>query len=111
MRVWDYQHRRYDELGRIHFEVEWITVKPSAKDKTEIDPDIDTITHVEYFDTEETAVKRAREIYAAAIGPGGEGLCWGIVTVQKEVLEWFVQEDNVAHWEPEGEFIEISDLL
>ena len=108
MRVWDYENRRYDELGRVRFEVEWITVKPSAKHKEEIDPDLDTVANVEFFDDEQTAVKRAHQVYAQVTGPDGEGLCWGIVTVQKQVLDMYVEEDKVGAWENVGDFIEIS---
>lgn len=110
MRVWDYIYKRYDDLGRVIWEVEWITVKPSAKGNTEIDPDADTVAHFENCDTEAQAMKRAQEIYDTVNGPTGEGLCWGAVTVQKIVLEMYVEEDRVATWEPVGESFEITDF-
>lgn len=114
MRVWDYIHKRYDELGRVIWEVEWITVKPEARNRKggddSIDPDSDTITNVENHNTEAEALKFAQEVYDTVNGPTGEGLCWGAVTVQKMVLEMYVEEDNVATWEPIGESVEISDF-
>ena len=110
MRVWDYINKRYDELGRVIWEVEWITVKPSAKGNAEIDPDADTITHVEDCETDAQAMKRAQEIYDQVNGPNGEGLCWGAVTVQKMVLEMYVEEDRVGAWEPVGESVEVTDF-
>src|SRR5712691_1452002 len=115
MRVWDYVHKRYDELGRETWEIEWITVRPevlATKDFENgfIDPDSDTITNVEFHETEEQALKRAQEIYDTVNGPNGEGLCWGVVMVQKQVLEMYVEENRVATWENVGESIEISDF-
>lgn len=115
MRVWDYTHKRYDELGRVTWEIEWITVKPEVltTERFEggfIDPDSDTITNVEFRDTEEEALRRAQEIYDTVNGPNGEGLCWGVVMVQKQILEMYVEEDRVAAWETVGDSIEISDF-
>lgn len=114
MRVWDYLHKRYDELGRELWEIEWITVKPEARNKKggddSIDPDSDTVTNVEHCATEDLALKRGQEIYDLVNGATGEGLCWGVVTVQKIVLEMYVEEDRVGSWEPVGHSVEISDF-
>ena len=33
----------FEEFGAIRYEIEWITIKPSAGGKDSIDPDTDTI--------------------------------------------------------------------
>jgi len=37
-----------EEFGAIRYEIEWITIKPSARHKDSIDPDNDTTPHYEY---------------------------------------------------------------
>lgn len=38
----------FEEFGAIRYQIEWITIKPSASAKESIDPDTDTITYYEY---------------------------------------------------------------
>jgi hypothetical protein len=67
MRVWNYNDKQWDELGRVQWEIESIVLKPEAMKKVgtldDIDPDADTYSEVEYRDTKESALARAEEIY------------------------------------------------
>lgn len=91
-----------EDLGAIRYEVEWITVKPAANHKECLDPDIDTDTYVEYFPDKDAAMKRGQEVYDTT------QLCWGVVMVRKEIVDWFVEEDRIAEWRDAGDEDEIS---
>ena len=80
------------EFGATRWEVEWVTVKPSAVGQADIDPDTDTIANVEYFQDKPAARKRAKHILKTV------SLCWGCVTVTKQIVGWFVEEDCIAEW-------------
>lgn len=90
-----------EELGAVRYQVEWITVKPSAKDNECIDPDTDTDTHLEYRPDKDTAILRAQEIFDST------ELCWGVVTVRKQIVDWFSEEERVAGWEDTDEETDI----
>lgn len=103
MRVYVYGDSKLRDLGAIRFEVEWITIKEKAKNKTDVDPDLDTITHVEYFDTESEAITYGQGIYSTT------ELYWGVVTIQKQVVDWYVEEDRIAEWTNVGNSLEINN--
>jgi len=91
-----------EELGATRFQIEWITVKPSAQDNDSIDPDVDTLTHHEYRDDKDAAMLRAQELFDST-----ENLCWGVVTVRKQIVDWFPEEDRVAGWDDTDEETDI----
>jgi hypothetical protein len=99
MRVRVYQDG-WQELGAVRYEIEWITVKPSAMDRQEIDPDRDTITNVEFRLTKEEAMWRGQEIYNAATSEP-INLCWGVVSVRKQVVGYDDYDDEriIADWQ------------
>src|ERR1051326_3798769 len=92
----------FEEFGAIRYEIEWITIKPSASGKDSIDPDTDTITHYEYRSQKAAALQRAQELFDTT-----DDLCWGVVTVRKQVVDWFYEEDGIAGWEETDEEIDI----
>jgi hypothetical protein len=91
-----------EELGATRFQIEWITVKPSAQDNDGIDPDTDTLTHHEYRNDKDAAMLRAQELFNST-----ENLCWGVVTVRKPIVDWFSEEERVAGWEDTDEETDI----
>ncbi len=93
MRVWVYPEKTLEELGAERYQLSWEQVRESAKNKEELDHDADIVHYAEYHKEKETAVKRAREIvdsYKTA---------YGQVTVTRQVVGWFVEEDRVAEWQ------------
>lgn len=92
----------FEEFGATRYQIEWITIKPSASGKDSIDPDTDTITHYEYRGDKNAALQRAQELFDTT-----DDLCWGVVTVRKQVLDWFYEEDRIAGWEDTDEEIDI----
>lgn len=93
---------------RIRYEIESIVIKPDALARRNgssvyVDPDADTETLVEYRDTKESAMARAREIYqrdAVQL----QRSCWGQVTVQEERYEQpYEQYPQIWEWIPVGE--------
>jgi hypothetical protein len=107
MRVRVY-HDGWQELGAVRYEIEWITVKPSAMSKQEIDPDLDTVTNVEYRQTKDGAMKRGQEIYNAATAEP-INLCWGVVSVRRQFVGYddYDEERIVADWQDGGDDEEI----
>lgn len=91
-----------EELGATRFQIEWITVKPSAQDNDSIDPDNDTLTHHGYHDDKDAAMLRAQELFTCT-----ENLCWDVVTVRKQIVDWFSEEERVAGWEDTDEETDI----
>jgi hypothetical protein len=47
-------------------------------------------------------MKRGQEVYDTT------QLCWGVVMVRKEIVDWFVEEDRIAEWRDAGDEDEIS---
>ena len=52
----------FEEFGATRYEIESITIKPSARDKDSIDPDNDTISHYEYRVDKTPALLRAQGV-------------------------------------------------
>lgn len=92
----------FAEFGATRYEIEWITIKPEARDKDSIDPDNDTNTHYEYRLDKAVALQRAQEIFDAT-----DDLCWEAVTVRKQVVDWFYEEEQLAGWEYTDEEVAI----
>ena len=102
MKVLVYPEKTREEFGAERWVVEWQEVKPSSDirgETTEIDPDTDLIWQHRYFrdKTGDRAI-----IYAKATVASG-CTAYGTVTVQKQAVDWFVEEDRVAEWSDVGE--------
>ena len=80
--------------------------KPEARDKSALDIDTDTDTHTEYFLEKDAAMARAQEVYDTT--PETEP-CFGSIAIHQQLVEWFVEEDRVAHWQYTSDEDEISD--
>lgn len=92
----------FEEFGAIRYQIEVITIKASARAKESIDPDTDTITHYEYRSDKDAALQRAQELFDTT-----DDLCWGVITVRKQVVDWFYEEDRIAGWEDTDEEFDI----
>lgn len=80
-----------EELGATRFQIEWITIKASAQNSDSIDPDNDTLTHREYRDDKDAAMLRAQELFNST-----EHLCWEVVTVRRQIVDWWTRIDMRA---------------
>jgi hypothetical protein len=100
--VWVYPERTFEKLGAVRWQASWEQVKKSAEDNEEIDPDCDIDYLVANYQTKEAAMKRAQKIIAAGI------TAFGAVTVTKQVVDWYVEEDKIAEWADTLENEEVS---
>jgi hypothetical protein len=67
----------FEDFGAVRYQIEWITIKPSASGNDSIDPDTHTNTHYEYRPDKDAALQRAQELFDTT-----DDLCWGVVTVR-----------------------------
>lgn len=95
-KVWVYPEKTYEVMGAVRYEVSWEQLRKHAEAKhlrgEEIDFDAD-ITHCyNTFKEKSEAIAYAKKVL-------GEGLAFfGEVTVCKQVVDWFVEEDGIAEW-------------
>lgn len=90
--VWVYPERTREPFGARRYLVSWEQVKKSSTRKEQIDPDSDVdYLHLDFRDKEK-AIYKAQEIIASGKS------CYGEVTVTKQVIDWFVEEDRIAEW-------------
>ena len=104
MRVFVYPEKDYVEFGTTRWTVSWEQLKSSADKKQgdDIDFDMDIEHMFSVYATEEKARAGAKKILA-------EGKpFFGAVTLTKQVVDWFVEEDKVAEWRDCGSGEEIS---
>ena len=102
MRVWVYPENVYEELGAERWVAETEVVPPrwavmSEEEREDVDPGCFPIERFAFKGP--TARKKAmakakRILYRSAFGQ---------VRVQKEIVDWFVEEDRVANWTDAGE--------
>lgn len=102
MKVWLYLERKQAVLGQIRWTISTQIVKPEALDKDEIDIDEDLQERYWGFPDEAKARSYAAEVIKR------NDLAFGAVTLQKQVVGWFVEEDRVAEWQDVGESEEIT---
>lgn len=102
VRVLLYPEKIYAQLGDVRYLLSTEVVRPECIGKDEIDIDSDLITKSWAFTSEEKARERAATILER------DDLAFGAVTLQKQIVDWFVQEDNVAEWSDAGESEEIT---
>ena len=102
MKVWLYPERQQEEFGATRFEVSTEIVRPEAIGKDEIDHDDDIVSKHWGFKTKEQAEKFAAELLKR------DDLAYGAITIQKQVVDWFVKEDRIAEWQDVGESEEVT---
>lgn len=102
-----YPEGGFANIGDRRLEIEWWVFTKDAlkrydKPDFEFNYDSDQIAHVEYFPVtkREAAESRAQQICNEW---DERHMPFAVVTLQEQVCEWFVQEDNVASWENVGD--------
>jgi hypothetical protein len=90
--VWVYPEREFRPLGAVRYQVTWEEVKPRAKDKDELDHDLDINYRFANYNSKDDAMKFARAIVDSC------KTAYGQATVTRQVVDWFVEEDRVAEW-------------
>ena len=97
MRVLVYPEKVFEEFGAVRFDVTTELVKAKYMDLDDIDPDV----HLEYVHvptkTRDAALKAAQKLLQH------DRIAFGSVRVQKQVVDWFVEEDRVAEWTDVGD--------
>ena len=102
MKAWLYPEKRRAEIGEVRWEVSTDVVKPASTGKDEIDIDSDLQCKRWAFKIEGDARKFATEVLKR------DDLAFGVVTLQKQVVEWYVREDGIAEWQDDGESEEVT---
>jgi hypothetical protein len=102
MKVWVYPERKWEEFGASRYYVSWEQLKDGKKAGEEIDHDADLNFCGVGFKDKESALKKAKELVAASVPYFGE------VTVVRQVVDWFVEEDRVAEWTDTSETEQVS---
>jgi len=101
MRVWVYPEKVYQDLGDVRWEVETFVVPKGWATWTEDQREnFDPASHpclYEYAASEQAARRIARRMLKR------NDLSFGSVTIQKQVVDWFVEEDRVAEWTNAGD--------
>lgn len=97
MRVWVYHSRTWEEFGAVRWVAEWHVVRPEAKGKEEIEPDVDVVCRRKAYKSKREALKTARLMVNT------RRTAFGCATVQEERVDWFVEEDRVAEWADVGD--------
>lgn len=95
MQVWTYPEKRMETLGAERWEVKWY----EPRDGTTEDDDFDDryTTHYRAFTARDRAMVFAKKVWDE------RPLMFGVVEVQKQVVDWFVEEDRVAEWADVGD--------
>lgn len=95
------------QLGAERYEVEWFTLRPDLaatwKHGDEVDFDSDLVVHREHFKVQALALAFAEKYRA-----DHDDLFFGVLTVQKQRIDWFVQEDGITEWADIGDEAEVS---
>jgi hypothetical protein len=103
MRVWVYPDREYADFGAERLSVEWEEMTPRALKRLAADPDYqwdmdtDICTRSEVFQSLVLARQRAKRVLRSG------KTAFGQVRIQRQAVDWFVEEDRVAEWADVGE--------
>lgn len=95
-KVWVYPEKNYEVLGAERWQVSWEQVKKMAEPKLDRNEDIDPDMDIEYlhvnYKKKEPAIARAHKIIASGV------TAYGVVSVTRQVVDWYVEEDSIAEW-------------
>lgn len=100
--VWVYPEKKYEQLGAVRWEVSWEEVRPSAVGKEDIDPDRDLVYRYAAYKAKEAAMKKAKSLI------DDFKTAFGAVTVTRQVVDWFVEEDRIAEWTDTSDSEEVT---
>lgn len=104
MLVWVYPEKKREEFGAIRWTVSWYVLKPGVDPESEWDPYSATREVCRGFKTHAAAMREARRAYDS-----GDASLFGCVEIQKQRVDWYVEEDRIAEWVNIGEHEELSE--
>lgn len=90
--VWVYPDRKFEEIGAVRYRLSWEEVRPGAESKDDIDHDEDILSRSLAYKTKEAAMKKAKTLVE------GCKTAYGEVSVIRQVVDWYVEEDRIAEW-------------
>ena len=96
----------FGNIGQKRWECEWHELTTSARKRYDADPnyehdhDRDEVCRVSVHGTKNAAIAVAKKVAPESV--------YGCAIVQEHALDWFVEEDNVADWEPIGPKFEVD---
>ena len=104
MKVFVYPEKVYVELGAKRWEISWEELRASTEGKLgdDVDYDRDIVFMVASYPTKEKAVAAAKQILDAGRP------YFGAISLTEQVVDWFVEEDQIAEWRCHGQTEEIS---
>ncbi len=83
------------DFGAIRYKVEWETIKAQRSDDDDFNYDEDLTAHFRCFPESEYTLARA---FAQQVLNHHNPFC-GLVSITKQTVTWFVEEDQVAQWQ------------
>lgn len=90
--VWVYPEKAYEKLGAERYQCSWEEVRKGAPKGDDFDHDRDIISRYANFPAKQAALDFARKTV------DGYKTAYGQVTVTRQVVDWYVEEDRVAEW-------------
>ncbi len=96
MLVFVYPEKTREPLGAERWLVSWEEERPGAPDGDNFDHDRDVLNKCVAFKAYAKAKKYAEKIVADGV------TFYGAATIQREVVDWYVEEDRVAEWAAAG---------
>lgn len=107
MRVWTYLEKTFEQLGAERWQVTWQELTEQARTRmdgarpdseaADFNYDVDLIHRFANFSTKDAAMAYAKQVTDA-----GETF-FGAASVQKQIVDWYVEEDHVAEWADIGD--------
>ena len=103
-RVFVYPEKEWRNLGEKRWQISWEELRKSVElaPGKDIDFDADVFTVYRVFDAKSAAEAAAKKIILT-----GKPF-FGAVSLQEQIVDWFVEEDKVAEWADVGNAEEIS---
>lgn len=100
MLVWVYPEKTHEPLGAVRWLVSWHEAKPGMtanEEDSDVDFDDRYTCHAKAFTAEAAARRYAQKVF------GSRPLFFGVVEIQRQCVDWFVEEDGVAEWADVGD--------
>jgi hypothetical protein len=86
------------DFGAVRYQVEWETINTQNSDN-DFNYDEDLTAHSRSFTESDYNLARA---FARQLLTDGDPFC-GLVSITKQTVTWFVEEDQVAQWQDTGD--------
>ena len=87
------------DFGAVRYKVEWETVKTKRFENDDFDYDEDLTARCRCFPESEYTLARA---FAHDVLTNENPFC-GLVSITKQTVTWFVEEDTVGQWQDTGD--------